>query len=159
MALGSHPHHLFPVLGLAACCLPSVRLSICPSVRAQQGLRCAPDQTESGSSFPRHLSKPLDPNPAAFLALSPAFSLFVMLDGKLRQMLYFGKTPGMTDNRQQWMLGWGVGCRSWWAAWGEERSSCQSFTQQGWQGGELGGRSGSVCCAELSWGKATEQEG
>lgn len=150
MALRSHPHHLFPVLGPAACCLLSVCLSVC----------LCPARSQVCSSFPRHLSKPLDLNPAAFLALSPAFSLLVMLDGKRRQMLYLGKAPGMTDKRQQWMLGagWGgceelVGC----LVGGELQLSI--ICPAGVAVGELGGRNGSVCCAELSWGKAAEPEG
>ena len=53
--------------------------------------------------------------------LNPAFLLFIRLDGKSMQMLYFGKMPGMTEKNprppQNWrelVLPAGAGRLPWW---------------------------------------------
>lgn len=57
---------------------------------------------EAGPSFPRYLWKRLDQNSPVFSwLLHPAFLLFIMLDGKPMQMLYFGKMLGMTEKKPQ----------------------------------------------------------
>ena len=55
----------------------------------------------AGTSFPRHLLKPLNQNSPVFSwLLSPAFLLFIMLDRNPMQMLYFGRMPGMTKKKK-----------------------------------------------------------
>ena len=82
----------------AALCLSlptTSSLSWDPTAHVQQGH----DELfpKEGTSFPRHLVKPLDHNsPVTSWLLSPAFLLFIMLDRKPMQMLYFGKMPGRT---------------------------------------------------------------
>lgn len=57
---------------------------------------------EAGTSFPGHLWKRLDQNSPVFSRLlHPAFLLFIMLDEKPMQMLYFGKMLGMTEKTPQ----------------------------------------------------------
>ena len=50
---------------------------------------------KAGTSFPRHLLKPLNQNSPVFSwLLNPAFLLFIMLDRNPMQMLYFGRMSG-----------------------------------------------------------------
>lgn len=145
-----HSHHLVTVLGPAPCCLQSVSSMVIGELLPK-----------AGTSFPRHPLKPLDQNSAVFLALNPAFLLFIMLDGRCMQMLYFGKVPGLTEKsprppqswRQQLMFPAGaVGCLV----------GCQSLTSgmAGWRAlkwNAPGERKEGVYRAGLSQGKAAEQ--